>query len=179
MYLVLAASMLNPLIYVELGRVPSALPPVFTASCGLSESRNVKSWSETQSDLIPSSLRPSSLNTLRPCAAEVSYLFFLSCWARLHTARTRGSHAFQQWCIMDHRRRRERADCRMEGVTPPIPPLSVSFSHFSSFLPPPPPSLTLFENFAYRGLRLGLRVMPFDLLLLHWAHIKSKCSCLN
>ncbi len=34
---------LKPLTYVELGRVPSALPPVFTASHGLSESRNVRS----------------------------------------------------------------------------------------------------------------------------------------
>lgn len=113
-------SIQNALIDVESGRVPSALPPAFTASCGLSESRNVKSWSETQSDLIPSSLRPSSPNTRRPCAAEVSYLFFLSCWARLHAARTRGSHASQQWCIMDHRKRQERADCRTEGVTPQV-----------------------------------------------------------
>lgn len=74
---------------------------------------------ETQSNLIPSSLRPCSLNTLRPCTAEGSYLFFLSCWATLHTPRTRGSHAFQQWCIMDHRRRRERADCCERGKTPP------------------------------------------------------------
>lgn len=128
-YLVLTASgesTLNPLICVELGRVPSALPPMFTVSCGLSESRNVKSWSETQSDLIPSSLRPSSLNTLRPCAAEVSYLFFLSCRARLHTARTRGSHAFQQWRIMDHRWRRERADCRAGRRDTPSAPLAFS-----------------------------------------------------
>lgn len=67
------ASMWYLLIYVELGWVPFASPPVFTASCGLSKSRNVKSWSETQSHLIPSSLRPSSLNTLST----------LCCWGQL------------------------------------------------------------------------------------------------
>lgn len=105
---------------------------------------------ETQSDLIPSSLRPCSLNTLRPCAAEASYLFFLSCWARLHTARTRGSHAFQQRCIMDHRRRRERADCREGGMTPPQCPFHTSTAFFHLLL-----CLLLGQNLTYQGWGLG------------------------
>lgn len=112
---------------------------------------------ETQSDLIPSSLRPCSLNTLRPCAAEVSYLFFLSCWARLHTALTRGSHAFQQCCIMDHRRRRERADCCEGGMTPS---LSVLFT-LQQLSSTPSSYFASFWDRTYQGWGLGSVSCPF------------------
>lgn len=126
---------------------------------------------ETQSDLIPPSLlRPCSPNTLRPCTAEASYLFFLSCWARLHTARTRGSHAFQQWCIMDHRGRWERADCREGGMTPPQCPFHTSTAFFHLLLPL---RLLLGQNFNIPGLRLGISVMSFDPLPVQYANKNS------
>ena len=123
------------------------------------------------------SKRPRSLNTLRPCAAEVSYLFFLSCWARLHTARTRGSHAFQQRCTMARRRRRERADCR-EGRhdTPSQCPFHTSTAFFLLLLPL---RLLLETELNIPGLRPGICVMPFDPLPPRWAHMNSKCSCLD
>lgn len=161
MFSVLAASQqstLNPLsTYVELGRMPSALHPMFTVW--------IHNWEELiiAMEQLPSSIRLGSLNKLRPIAAEVSYLFFLSHCARFHTAHTRGSPIFQQWCITDHRRIWERAECHVEGVTP-LPPLSL-LSHFNSFLPPPPPSLTL-----YQGWGLGpLVCLSLSLSLYsHW-----------
>lgn len=82
------------LLYVESGRMPSPSQVSWVL-------RPVWMWgvNQTGNDWIPSSLRWSSLNTLGHCAAEVSYLFFLSCWARFHTVFTRGSHAFQQWWL--------------------------------------------------------------------------------
>lgn len=120
-----------------------------SVSCllGAGDCLNVRGWSETGNDWIPSSLRWSSRNTLGPCAAEVSYLFFLSCWARFPTVFTRGSHAFQQWCIMDHREILERVDCFTEGHSPNTHTHShpsMCFSHFNSFLST---SSSLFDSF--------------------------------
>lgn len=98
---------------------------------------------------------PRRLNTLRPCAAEVSYLFFLSCLRETsHSSHSRGSRAFQQ---SDAPPDREVETQRGPIVAldtpsffsyPPLPPLP----------PPLPPSSVLFtlQQLASTSLLLPL-----------------------